>query len=94
MVDFIFVLAPFFLAWWLTGWPGKANPVAVKTAGLGFLFFGASMLLRLVILGRQMPAGKYSDRLMTTGGTVGFCLFIAAVGIVVLLAHSCFAKRR
>ncbi|RQO38690.1 hypothetical protein DBV14_31790 [Variovorax sp. KBW07] len=94
VVDFILVLAPFILAWWLAGWPGKADPVAVKAAGLSFLFFGASMLLRLAVFGRQMPAGKYSGRLMTTGGTVGFCVFIAAVGVVVLLAHSWFAKRR
>ena len=59
-MDFLFVLAPFIAAWWLAGWPGKSGPAAVKMAGLSFVLFGASMFLRLVILGRQMPAGRYT----------------------------------
>ncbi len=93
MLDFIFVMAPFVLAWWLTGWPGKSNPAAVKAAGWSFVLFGISMLLRLVVLGRRLPAHKYSDQLMTTWGSLGFCVFMIVAGGVVLLVHSYFANK-
>ncbi len=93
MLDFLFVLTPFTVAWWKAGWPGKSDPAAVRMAGLSFVFFGASMFLRLVVFGRQMPAGKYTERMMTTSGTIGFCVFIAAVGASILFAHHYFSNR-
>lgn len=93
MLDVLFVLVPFVAAGWIVGWPGKGDPAAVKVAGLVFVLFGASMLLRLILLGRQMPAGKYTMRLMTTQGTVGFCVFMIGAGLLVLLAHWYFNRR-
>lgn len=100
MLDFLFVATPFFLAVWLTVkgspgplLPGRNDPIWVKGAGLSFVLFGISMFLRLALLGRQLPAGKYSMRLMTTGQTLGFCLFMVAVGSCVLLAHRLSSKR-
>lgn len=92
-MDFIFVLAPFIVAWWLAEWPGKSDPAAVKMAGWSFVLFGASMFLRMVFLGRQLPAGKYTEQQMSTSGTIGFCVFIVAVGALVLFASNYFSKR-
>ncbi|QYR52953.1 hypothetical protein [Lysobacter soyae] len=93
MLDFIFVISPFIAAWWLAGWPGKNDPTVVKMAGLSFILFGVSMFLRMAIFGRQMPAGKYTDSLMSTSGTIGFCVFIATVGFLVLFVHHYFSKK-
>ncbi|MCP8467389.1 hypothetical protein NK553_25895 [Pseudomonas sp. ZM23] len=101
MLDFIFVMTPFFLAVWLVLkdspdllLPSRNDPVWAKFAGLSFILFGASMFLRLALLGRQLPAGKYTMRLMTTGQTLGFCLFMVAIGALVLFAHKLSSKRR
>lgn len=101
MLDFLFVMTPFFLAVWLTLkgspnllWPSRNDPIWVKCAGLSFILFGTSMFLRLALLGRQMPAGKYTMRLMTTGQTLGFCLFMVAIGACVLFAHKLSSKRQ
>ena len=93
MLDFIFVFTPVIAAWWWAGCPGKSDPAAVKMAGLSFVLFGASMFLRMFFFGRQMPAGKYTARLMSTSGTIGFCVFIAVVGALVIFAHNYFSNR-
>lgn len=94
LLDMGLVFAPFLVALWLTGWPGKNERIAVKYAGLSFVLFGVSMLLRLVLFGRHLPAGKYTMRLMTTEQDLRFSLFFVTIGFVVMLAHHLFLREK
>lgn len=94
LLDIIVVIAPFILAGWLTGWPGKRERIAVKYAGLSFLLFGVTTLLRLVIFGRHMPAGKYTMRLMTTEQDLRLSLLFVCAGFAVMLVHHLFLRSK
>lgn len=93
-LELIFGLSPFIIAWWFTGWPGKGDPRAVQTAGYSFIFFGISMALRFLVWGKQLPAHKYATGVMTTPGTLGFCLFLIAIGTLVLFAYAYFSNKK
>jgi hypothetical protein len=54
VADVIFVLAPFVLAWRLTGWPTRHPRALVSYLGPSLMLLGAS-LLRLAIFGSLPP---------------------------------------
>ncbi len=94
LLDIGLIFSPFLVAWWLTGWPRKHECIGVKYAGLTFVLLGVSTLLRTVLFGRHMPAGKYSMRLLTTGQDLRLSLFFVTVGFIVMLAYHRFLREK
>lgn len=66
----------------------------MKYAGLSIVLFGVSTLLRLVLLCRHMPVGKYSMRLMTTGQDLRLSLFFIIGGFAVMLGQHLFLREK
>lgn len=94
MLDLIFTLAPFVLAWRLTGWPGKHRHGFVNFLGVVLMLLSATLLLRLVIFGNLPPLLAPSLPAMTTEETLEICAFTAAIGMITMLTHLFFMRER
>ncbi len=92
MADLIFVLAPFVLAWRLTGWPTRHPRALVNYLGLSLMLLGASLLLRLAIFGSLPPVHDPQLPAVSVMETVEICGFTAAIGLITMLVHLFFMR--